>query len=414
MYPSPPGQVQFLEEGNRPEQMWVLMAVRRMPASASYQEWIDNTSHLTKTNDILRTSWLRTAEAEWAGVVMKHKALHVPVIPCETEEQRSGIVEDFWNERFHFGKPFIKYAIIVHPDNSWDVAIKMNHAAYDGTLLRIFDDHVAAIRRGTPVPNHGEFRDFANFIFRSDKQESLRFWADMMKDKHYTWPQAESPKINASVQEMIPRNLEPVARAQGITVPILFQAAYQLWLCRASGQNDVSFDYLLSGRNVDMVDVDPQTINGTLANFLPVRAKIDPQSALSTYLEAVQDIFWGITEHGDVGLHDIHRAARLSRTTASNRSLFLYQPFEPAANNEEAESNRWLVMAKSQVRMYQPYALVVEVAKAFNSKNRLTVMYDMNIFNQEIAQKIASEITALVDQMADFCKQNVSLQQFLL
>ncbi|KAB8262221.1 hypothetical protein BDV32DRAFT_147871 [Aspergillus pseudonomiae] len=413
VYPSPPGQVQFLEEGDRPEQMWVLMAVRKMPKSASYQEWVQNTSRLTEINDILRTSWLRTSEAQWVGVVIKHAGLDVPIIPCDSEEKQSEIIEEFWNERFQFGKPFIKYAILLHSDDSWDVAIKMNHAAYDGTLLRTFDDHFAAIRQGTQIPSHGEFKDFANFIFQSDKDASLRFWAETMKDKHYTWPQAESPKITAAVREIIPRNLESVARAQGVTVPILFQAAFQLWLCRASDQNDVSFDYLLSGRNVDMADVDPQTINGTLANFLPVRAQIDPQRALGDYLESVQDIFWGITEHGDVGLHEIFHAAGLSRTTASNRCLFLYQPFEPASSSEESESDRWLVMAKSKVRMYQPYALVVEVAKALNNRNRLTVMYDADVFNEDGAQQIASEIAALVDQIADLCGQNVSLQQLL-
>ncbi|CAG8355140.1 unnamed protein product [Penicillium salamii] len=413
VYPSPPGQAQFLEEGNRPDQMWVLMAVRQMAKGTSYFDWVQNTSRLTEVNDILRTSWLSTSEAQWVGVVMKHTDLDVPIIPCDSDEKQSQIIEEFWNDRFQFGKPFIKYAILLHSDGSWDVAIKMNHAAYDGTLLRTFDDHFAAIRHGVAIPSHGEFKDFANFIFQSDKDESLRFWADTMKGKHYTWPQAENPKITGAIRDIMPRNLEPVARAQGVTVPILFQAAYQLWLCRASGRNDVSFDYLLSGRNVDMVDVDPQTINGTLANFLPVRAQIDPQTALSDYLETVQDIFWGITEHGDVGLHEIFNAAGLSRTTAGNRCLFLYQPFEPTANSEASESDRWLVMAKSKVRMYQPYALVVEIAKAPNNQNRLTVMYDTDVFNEENARQIAAEIAALVDQIADVCGQNVSLQQFL-
>ncbi|KAF7591410.1 hypothetical protein BBP40_001571 [Aspergillus hancockii] len=344
---------------------------------------------------------------------MKHTSLDVPIIPCASQERQSEVIEELWKERFQFGKPFIKYAILLHSDNSWDVTIKMNHAAYDGTLLRIFDDHFAAIRRGTPIPNHGEFKDFANFIFQSDREESLRFWVETMKDKHYTWPKAESLKINAAVRETIPSSLESVACAQGVTVPILFQAAYQLCLCRATAQNDVSFDYLLSGRSVDMVDVGPQTINSTLANFLPVRAQIDPQSALGDYLEAVQDIFRGITEHDDVGLHEIFNAAGLSWATASNRCLFLYQPFEPAANSEGSESDQWLVMAKSKVRMCQPYALVVVVAKALNHRNRLTIMYDTDAFTEEGARQIASEIIALVNQIADLCGQNVFLQHFL-
>jgi non-ribosomal peptide synthetase component F len=208
---------------------------------------------------------------------------------------------------------------------------------------------------------------------------------------------------------MVTRNLETVARAHGVTVPILFQAAYQIWLAKASGQADISFDYLLSGRNVDMMDVDPQTINGTLANFLPVRCNIDFHQSLKAYLEATQDMFWAITENGNVGLNEIYDAANLSRDTARNNCLFLYQPFQPSANSAEELATRWLVMAQSKVRMFQPYALVVEVSKAPNNEHRLTVMYDSGVFEQDAVQQIATEIIHLTNSLADLPSGSDSL-----
>ncbi|KAL5358058.1 hypothetical protein BJX96DRAFT_173097 [Aspergillus floccosus] len=413
VYPCPPGQAQFLEEGDRPEQMWVLMASRRMSKETRYEDWIENTTRLAEINDILRTSWMRSSETEWAGVVLRSSTLDVQVIPCASDEERTTIVEAFWEERFAFGKPFVKYAILQHLDNTWELIIKMNHAAYDGTLLRIFDDHFGAIVQGKPVPVHGEFKDFASHIHRSIKDQSLQFWRQSLQGKTYTWPEAQNPKVTASIRHMVPRNLESVARAQGVTVSILFQAAYQLWLTRASNSSDISFDYLLSGRNVDLGGVDPQTINGTLANFLPVRSTISPQERLRDYLAATQDMFWAITEHGNVGLQEIFAAAGLSPRTAKNHCLFLYQPFEPSANGANEDATRWLVMAKSQVRMYQPYALVVEVAKALNHEHRLTVMYDADVFTSADAEGIAKEIARLTELLASCSSDETCLGDLL-
>jgi hypothetical protein len=392
--------------------MWVLMASRRMSRETKYGDWIEYTTRLAEINDILRTSWMRSSETEWVGVVLRSSTLDVQVISCTDDGERSTIVEAFWEERFAFGKPFVKYAVLLHPDSTWELIIKMNHAAYDGTLLRIFDDHFGAIVQGKPVPAHGEFKDFASHIHRSIKDQSLQFWRQSLQGKTYTWPETQNPKVTASVRHMVPRNLESVARAQGVTVSILFQAAYQLWLARASNRSDISFDYLLSGRNVDLGGVDPQTINGTLANFLPVRCTISPEERLREYLAATQDMFWAITENGNVGLQEIFAAAGLSRT-AKNHCLFLYQPFEPSANGANEDATRWLVMAKSQVRMYQPYALVVEVAKALNHEHRLTVMYDADVFTSADAEGIAKEIARLTDLLASCSSDETCLGDLL-
>ena len=356
---------------------------------------------------------MRSSETEWVGVVLRSSKLDLRIIQCANDEERSTIVEAFWDERFVFGEHFVKYAILLHPDDTWELIIKMNHAAYDGTLLRIFDDHFAAIVQGKPIPAHGEFRDFAYHAHRSDKEQSLRFWKEKLHGKTYTWPDVENPKVTTSLRHMVPRNLEPVARAQGVTVSIIFQAAYQLWLARASNRSDICFDYLLSGRNVDFADVDPQTINGTLANFLPVRCTISPQQPLREYLAATQDMFWAITEHGNVGLQEIFAAADLSFQTAKNNCLFLYQPFEPSANGANEDTTRWLVMAKSKVRMYQPYALVVEVSKALNNGHRLTVMYDENTFTSADAEGIANEISRLTDLLASHSADETCLGDLL-
>ena len=278
----------------------------------------------------------------------------------------------------------------------------MDHAVYDGTLLRIFDAQFAAIQRETPLPAHEEFRDFALHMWRGDKTESMKFWTELMVNKTFIYPAANEPKITAMISKPTNINLEGFATLCSVTPSIIFQTTFQLWLMRTTGLHDVGFDYLLSGRNVDLPN--PQLINGNLANFLPFRSRLSNNAAenrsLSDYLSETQKLFWEATENGNVGINSIYEAAKISRKDLGNRALFLFQPFEPAASAPAEDEMQWVVMKGSQVRMYQPYALVVEISKTVRGY-LVKIMYDESTFVKANAENIATEQIEMIGKMVE-------------
>ncbi|KZL85391.1 bacitracin synthase 3 [Colletotrichum incanum] len=411
------GQAEFLKQGNRDSQMWALQTVRRMTPDISPETWVQATARLTEVNEILRTTWIEVSADDWVGVVLRSPQLNLTKVALESGEEISDFIEDFWQTRFEFGRSFIKYAIIMHEDSSWDLVIKMDHAVYDGTLLRVFDDHFGAILRGEAVPPPVEFRDFVQHVFQEDKTSSLEFWKSKMAGLNPVDQRLHgrdlaalsSPKITSSLRRAIDTaKIDQAATQLGVTPSIIFQGAFSLWLAAATETTDVRFDYLLSGRNVALPD--PQSINGTLANFLPFRTPIRRNQSVHRFLSDLQDDFWAVTENGLVGLDDIYRVTRLSREKYGNRVLFLSQPFEPTAKDDPNGRYRWLVMANSKVRMYQPYALVVEVSKSLGDRHILKVMFDDTIFDMAVAEKIADDITALVEVLADVGMRDLALE----
>ncbi|KAF6815312.1 bacitracin synthase 3 [Colletotrichum sojae] len=418
VYPCPPGQAEFLKQGSRDTQMWVLQTVRRMPADVHPDAWIEATTKLTEANDILRTCWLQVFPEDWVGVVLRSSQLRLERPKLDSEQEISRFIERFWEDRFEFGRPFIKYAVINHNDSSWDLVIKMDHAVYDGTLLRVFDDHFGALLRNEPLPPRVEFRDFAQHVFQEDKNSSLEYWKMSMvgvdaRDQiihGIDLASVASPKITASLRKEIDTaDIDRTASHFGVTPSIIFQAAFSLWLAGATDSTDIRFDYLLSGRNVALPD--PQSINGTLANFLPFRTALEPKESVTSFVSRLQDDFWAVTENGLVGLDEIYRTAGLSRETHSNRVLFLSQPFEPTAGDDPNGQYRWLVMAKSKVRMFQPYALVVEVSKSLGERHVLKVMYDEGLFDAAAAEKITDDISALAKVLMDKRTGGVLLEE---
>ncbi|KAF5647813.1 non-ribosomal peptide synthetase [Fusarium tjaetaba] len=417
-YPCPPGQAEFLKQGARDSQMWVLQTVRRMAGVIEPDAWIKATRQLTEVNDILRTTWLEASPGNWVGVVLRDAQPNIATVALDSDEQMSDFLEDFWRTRFEFGRPFIKYAIITHGDSSWDLIIKMDHAVYDGTLLRVFDQHFENILQGKPLPPRAEFRDFAQHVFEQDKSKALTYWKEKFTHaeqsslilKGHDLSTVSEPRVTASFKmKMDTRGIDQVARNYGVTPSIIFQAAFTVWLARATQSDHVRYDYLLSGRNVALPD--PQSINGTLANFLPIWTSTSATEKVSDLLARLQEDFWAVTENGLVGLDDIYEALDVSRAAHGNKVLFLSQPFDPVPLDDATTRNRWLVMAKSKVRMYQPYALVVEVSKSFGDSSILKVMYDENVFDHGMAEAFASEITGLVSAMMQDEKKITTVEE---
>lgn len=389
------------------------MAVRPM-AHVSPEDWLACTSKLTAENDILRSCWTRDTErgnGAWAGVVLKTTQLDVTYTTVADEEEKKAFISKFWDTRFVFGTPFIKYAVLrsaTNPDpNAWDLVIKMDHAVYDGTLFRIFDDQWTEMRQGSAVPEHGKFKDFAFASYGEDKTQVLNYWRKVMKDKAATapTPAADNQPITDSVvrRTLSGVDVDRIARACGVTPAIVFQAAYQIYLARRAPGTAVGFDYLLSGRNVQSA-VDPQTINGTLANFLPIQCALSDCATLADYLEASQDLFWAATDNGSVSLDEIYAASGLDRQVYANRSMFLYQPFDPipkGTSAAEIENTRWLPLSKaSAVKLLQPYELVVEVGKSFE-EHRLAVYHCSRFYDKEQVGLVMDELVDILNKMAE-------------
>ncbi|KAF7181185.1 hypothetical protein CNMCM7691_000314 [Aspergillus felis] len=407
IYPCPPGQAEFLTQGAHPEALWSLMTVRKVGNDFEPRQWIDLVRQLTTTNEILRTTFTRY-HGKWYGVVLRDATPVVEIYEDVNDEQRQQIIKTLDDHRFVFGKPFIRYAILHLSTGETEIVTKLDHGLYDGTLLRIFGEHFEAYQDNAPVERFTPFKDFAFHIWQMDKSRTLSFWKQSEKRPiAFEFPSASAtePRINSVHVHTINLEFDGFAKSTGATVSIIFQSIFQLWLALRSDQRDVAFDYLYTGRNIDMPD--PQTINGTCANFVPMRSKVDPSMPVSEFLRQTQDEFWQYTENSTVGMDEIHEACETTREGFSNKTLFLFQPFEPVAAPAK-QYQRWVVMAKSQVTMPQPYAVVFEVVKTADvNEYKLKFAFDKRIYEKEQVQNETQVIEKLLAKVMENAEASV-------
>lgn len=385
IYPCAPGQVEFLTQGHTKEQFWQLMTVRRLPENFDLNQWIKLTTELTKLNQILRAMYLKQDEDDplsWVQVILKDPILDMSIRQCSVEDDTSALIQAHFDQRFKLGKPFVRYLILQYSNGTMDLCIKLDHAMYDGTLFRIFDDQFAALRDGRLPPTSTSFRDFIQYSQQTDKTSMKSFWKTLLAENNFSYPShIAQPRVHGAVVASFPIPVDKHAQKIGVTPSIIFQAAYTILLSKLGAADDVTYDYLLTGRNVDMDG--PQTINGTCANFLPFRSRIASQNTINSLLKETQALFWQVTENGLVSLGEIYRHLGVERAAHAAKTLFLFQPFEPAVG--EQDHMRWIVMAMSKVTMFVNYAIMFEVFKDVRG-HRLKMQYDDRLFTKDEAQ----------------------------
>ena len=403
VYSCPPGQAEFVAQGARDEQYWVVMPIRKLANNTSIDAWLQVAQKLAEVNDILRTLFVQH-EQTWYGVVLKDTTPHSQIVDITNDEERAKAINDVWGTRFESGKVPLSYTFLRYPDGAPELVVKMDHGLYDGTLLRIFDEHFRAIQHDQQIGAITPFHDFAEHLYRVPRSRAHKFWTQPdTRPTTFQYPETRNPTITATaILPAADLNIETLCKATGSTPSIVFQAAFQLWLSQRTGSEDVAFDYLYTGRNIDLPN--PQSINGTCANFLPLRSRIAKSCAVGEYLSDTSSAFWAATENGVIPISEIYRLNDLPREENTNRSLFLFQPFDPPpAQNQAGDGDkdmRWVVMAKSEVTMPQPYALVFEIVKLVKGW-KLKIGYDTSCYDEEGARAVGEEIKAIVGRMVD-------------
>ena len=400
-YSCPPGQYEFLDQGARGEQFWRVMATRKLPSGTDLKSWLRTATRLAEVNDILRTTF-RKHDGQWYGAVMKGATPISKSVAVNGDQERAQALDAVWNELFQYGHPFICYNFLHHPDESVEVVVKMDHGLYDGTQLRIFDDDFKTLQHDRPTADRTTFQEFATHLYSQPKSRAIEYWKSPDNGPtNFRFPKAATPAISEmAVLAAEDLDVDQLCQKTSSTASTVFQAAYQLWLGQRSGSQDVSFDYLYTGRNVGIAN--PQSINGPCANFLPLRSQLDSKQTLKEYLSKTQTRFWQATENGIVPIQQIYDVNDLPRKENTNTALFLFQPFDPPPPQSKAkgqEDMRWVVMAKSEVKMPQPYAIVFEIVKMAVGW-KFKIGYDPEVFDAEGARDTAEQLRGIIEEFS--------------
>ncbi|EEP79615.1 hypothetical protein UREG_04461 [Uncinocarpus reesii 1704] len=210
--------------------------------------------------------------------------------------------------------------------------LEINHAITDGGSMAIMVRDLASgySQELSPGP---AYKDYISVLQNLSKERILSFWKNHLKDAQPTlFPQLQDERapnrelrvVNIPIAKDTRLKLQKFTKTNKVTLANIFQAVWALVLRVYSGESDVVFGYLSSGRDTEGVDVESSV--GVFITMLVCRVLLEDSSSLLTVLQKIQDGYLDSLPHQHTSLAEIQHALQLSGERLFNTILTLQRP----------------------------------------------------------------------------------------
>ena len=195
------------------------------------------------------------------------------------------------------------------------------------------------------------------------------------------------------VSEETTQALGELARSHQTTVSTVLQAAFAHVLSAQTGQRDVAFGSVVSGRSADVVDADSMV--GLLINTVPVRANLAAATTTTELLNQLQASHNATLEHQHLALSDIHRMTGQKRLFDT---VFVFENYPTGASSSGSPDE--LAVTEVDIRDFYHYPLTIQAVPG--RELDLRVQFRTDVFDDaEIAELMERFEQVLKAMIAD-------------
>lgn len=173
--------------------------------------------------------------------------------------------------------------------------------------------------------------------------------------------------------------LQSVARRHRLTLNTVVQGAWALVLSRYSGEQDVLFGAVVSGRPAELVGA--ESMVGLFINTLPVRVQVSPGEVVLSWLTKLQEQQAETRHYEYSPLVEVHGWSLVPRTELLFDTVFIFENY-PATDpiHPPSTSNERVRVGEIRTKNQDHYALTVLAAPG--RELSLRICYDSRRFDE--------------------------------
>ena len=308
--------------------------------------------------------------------------------------------------------PVFRVAVIRTAPDRYRLVLTNHHIVLDGWSVPVLLQEIFAGYYGQRLPAPVPYRRFVSWLAERDLDTARAAWGQVLAG--FDTPTLVGPPNRVvlgrrgaqvhRVPEKITLALRGLARSQHTTVNTVLQAGWAQLLVWLTGQHDVAFGVVVSGRPAELPGVDSMV--GFLINTVPVRATLTAATTTAQLLDQLQHTHSHTLEHQHLALSEIHR---LSGHDALFDTLFVYEnyPIDMAALSGVDE----VAITEVNSRESNHYPLTLQAMPG--PELGLRVEYDTEVFDAaNIELLIARLERVLVGMIADPARLVSSIDVF--
>jgi amino acid adenylation domain-containing protein/non-ribosomal peptide synthase protein (TIGR01720 family) len=263
---------------------------------------VQSVEKLYEDYDIYRTAFIES-EGRFYQAIFDSWQKQVEVVH-DTESAEAGCEKILASEAAFpavLGAPLTCFILVRGPDDRARLVFSMSHAIYDAISLHETLQALADNYNDRTQPRQN-WRPYMAHI-ESRKENSYAYWSQLLQGSKMIKVPVSS--LEDGLPIVLTQDVPMPNGPSGITQASLFTLACAESLRQVTGESDIVFGRLVSGRIG--VDAPFQNTIGPCINRVPVRIDLRSELDRTTHLKAIQGQYAEGLAHETVGLSDIVR-----------------------------------------------------------------------------------------------------------
>ncbi|WP_306338897.1 non-ribosomal peptide synthetase, partial [Streptomyces sp. KL118A] len=228
--------------------------------------------------------------------------------------------------RFDLARPpLMRFALVRLDEDRHCLVITQHHILTDGWSSTLHINELLALYRlyaaggdDSALPRTTPYRDYLTWLVERDRTAAHDAWTEALAGAEPTYAAAAAPSAApgpAPLPERLVSHLDAdtttaldaQARRAGVTLNTLVQCAWGVLLGRTTGQDDVVFGAVVSGRSPEIPGI--ESMIGLFINTVPVRVRLHAEDTWADLAGRVQAEQGALLPHQHLSLTEIQRVA---------------------------------------------------------------------------------------------------------
>ncbi|MEO3850565.1 amino acid adenylation domain-containing protein [Streptomyces sp. B8F3] len=360
---------------------------------------------------ILRASFHRLASGEAVQVIARDVPLPwreadlSGLAEADAARELRRLAEEDGAERFDLTTaPPLRFLLVRLGADRHHLLVSNHHIVMDGWSLPLLIGEVsaayAAAGARSRLPAVASYADYLGWLARQDEDAAREAWRAELAgaDEPTLVVPAESvraPVLPERVRYAFGAELSAgaaeLARAHGVTVNTVVQAAWALVLARLAGRDDVVFGATAAGRPPELPGV--ESIIGLFINTLPVRVRLDGAQPVAGMLAELQRRQVALMAHQHIGLQEVQKAAGAGGTFDT---LVVFENYPaPPAGSPDPEALTIRPAGVTEDTGHYPLTLIAVPGQRIQGD----FIYRPDVFDRDRAEDILASFEHVLAQL---------------
>jgi amino acid adenylation domain-containing protein len=379
---------------------------------------------VTGRHAMLRTSFV------WEGVEQPYQVVHRSVAPSFARLDLGSVEEPERAARFEAWRqadrragfdlreaPLLRLTMIAIGPQRHRLVWTCHHIVLEGLSFSIvlgeFWRVLAGILHGAipDLPQPTPYSRYIEWLRTRDRWQAERYWRKALKgirtptrplpERDPDAPRAAAAEVQDSRKVLLSRQclagLRSLGRTHRLTLNTLIQGAVAIVASCRSGEREVVFGEVVSGRPADLPDA--HAIVGMFVNALPARIEVQGKASLAAWLEAMQQQRVEMREYSWCAQADVQAWSEVPRGQPLFELLYVFENvyYDPTAADVGAVGG--MSLDKFSVWKSSDQPLTIDVFSGHDPLE-LVAFFDPRRY-------AAADVERLLDQL------NVLLERFV-